>query len=154
MVPITLGQRHRRARRGWSGLLAATAVAAVVGGSFLAPAASARTHAKATKGTKVVKEVNRGTYGKILVTLKKRTLYIQPGGTCTAGCLTIWPPLLMPTGTTMPAGATGLGTVSMSEGLQVTFNGLPLYTFYTDTKKATGGEDVGSPPFFVAQVNG
>jgi predicted lipoprotein with Yx(FWY)xxD motif len=144
MVPITLGQRHRRARRGWSGLLAATAVAAVVGGSFLAPAASAQTHAKATKGT----------YGKILVTLKKRTLYIQPGGTCTAGCLTIWPPLLMPTGTTMPAGATGLGTVSMSEGLQVTFNGLPLYTFYTDTKKATGGEDVGSPPFFVAQVNG
>ena len=42
------------------------------------------------------------------------TLYIESSGTCTGGCLTIWPPLLMPKGKTKPAGvASGLGTTAL-----------------------------------------
>ena len=152
MVAISVGQRHRRVRRGWTALMAATTVAALVGGSFLDSAASARAH-KSPKPTKVVKEVVRGTFGEILTNKKGHTLYIDTSPPCTGGCLTIWPPLLMPKGKTVPGGVpSGLGTVSTSSGLQVTYGGMPLYTFYTDTKTSTNGENVGG--FVVAQVNG
>jgi predicted lipoprotein with Yx(FWY)xxD motif len=126
-----------------------------VGGLFLTSTASAQTvgKGKTPKPTKVVKEVVRGSFGEILTNKMGHTLYIQPGGTCTGGCLTIWPPLLMPKGKTVPGGvASGLGTVSTGSGLQVTYNGMPLYTFYTDTKTSTSGENVGG--FVVAQVSG
>lgn len=144
------GQHQTPSKHFWSGLTAVLTVVAFGAGSFSATAASAQADKKGSKPTKIVKEVTRGTYGEILTTLTKMTLYIQPGGTCTAGCLTVWPPLLMPAGKTVPAGATGLGTETTTSGLQVTYNGLPLYTFSTDTKKSTNGENVGG--FVVAQV--
>jgi len=125
-------------------------VVAWAGGSFLSPVASARTTAKTAKPTKVVKEATRSPYGLILTTVKKFALYIEPTGTCTGSCLAIWPPLLMPAGKTVPAGATGLGTVSTGAGLQVTYNSKPLYTFSSDTKKSVSGQGVGG--FVVAQV--
>lgn len=150
MASITQGQRHRRAGGAWSALLATTTAAALVGGAFLAPAASAQAHKKHKTAT-IVMEVNRKPYGKILTTAKKLTLYVQQTGTCTTTqCLDIWPPLLLPSGQTVPTGAPGLGTVSMSEGLQVTYNSMPLYTFYTDSKKSVNGEGQGG--FVVAQV--
>jgi predicted lipoprotein with Yx(FWY)xxD motif len=129
---------------------AALAVAGLAGGSFFASAASAQAEKKSPKPTKVVKEVTRSPYGEILTNLKKHALYIETSGTCTGSCLTIWPPLLMPKGKTVPAGATGLGTVSTGSGLQVTYNSMPLYTFYTDTAKSVNGNDDGG--FVVAQV--
>jgi predicted lipoprotein with Yx(FWY)xxD motif len=139
--------------RRWSGL-AAVATVTMVGGLVLSSTASAQVvgKSKTPKPTKVVKEVVRGTFGEILTNKKGHTLYIQPGGSCTGGCLTIWPPLFMPKGKTVPGGvSSGLGTVSTGSGLQVTYNGMPLYTFYTDTKTSTSGENVGG--FVVAQVS-
>lgn len=149
MTSITQGHRPRRAGGAWSALLAAATVAAFVGGAFASSAASAAAHKKHMAAPSV-KEVNRKPYGKILTTAKRLTLYIQPTGTCTGSCLVIWPPLLLPSGQTVPTGASDLGTVSMSEGLQVTYNSMPLYTFYTDSGKSVNGEGQGG--FVVAQV--
>jgi predicted lipoprotein with Yx(FWY)xxD motif len=58
---------------------------------------------------------------------------------CTGGCITTWPPLTVPTGTS-PTAATGisgqLGTITRTDGkgIQVTFNGLPLHFYSGDTK--------------------
>jgi predicted lipoprotein with Yx(FWY)xxD motif len=149
MASITQGQRHGRAAGAWSALLATATVAAMVGGAFVASTASAQSQKK-HKAATIVKVAKRKPYGKILTTAKMLTLYIQQTGTCTGSCLTIWPPLLMPSGQTVPTGTTGLGTVSMSEGLQVTYHSMPLYTFYTDSKKSVNGEGQGG--FVVAQV--
>jgi len=123
----------------------------VVVGAMGATAGAFAAPAKADKPVKVVIETVRGTFGEILTTTKHHTLYIEPSGTCTGGCLTIWPPLLMPKGKTKPAGvASGLGTTALGTRLQVTYEGKPLYTFYQDTKTSTSGENVGG--FVVAQV--
>ena len=61
---------------------------------------------------------------------------------CTGGCITKWPALTVPAGTTPTAGtgATGtIGTIARTDtngALQVTYNGLPLYFFSGD--KAAG----------------
>jgi hypothetical protein len=55
---------------------------------------------------------------------------------CTGGCLTVWPPLLLPAGQAQPIagpGVTGLGTITRPEGVQVTYHGMPLYTWFKDT---------------------
>lgn len=65
----------------------------------------------------VVQVVTRAPYGKMLATVAGRSLYIkttQPA--CTGGCLTIWPPLVMAAGKTVPKGVTGLGTASITVG--------------------------------------
>ena len=57
---------------------------------------------------------------------------------CNGGCATTWPPLTIASGTT-PTGGPGvtgqLGTITRADGsLQVTYKGLPLYFFHSDTK--------------------
>jgi len=57
---------------------------------------------------------------------------------CTGGCITKWPALTVPAGST-PAGGSGvtgkLGTITRTDdgSAQVTYNGLPLY-FYSGDK--------------------
>ena len=57
---------------------------------------------------------------------------------CTGGCITNWPPLTVASGQkpTGGPGVTGqLGTITRSDGSrQVTYKGLPLYFFHSDTK--------------------
>ncbi|MEO8898467.1 MAG: hypothetical protein ABI352_07865 [Candidatus Dormibacter sp.] len=58
---------------------------------------------------------------------------------CTGGCITTWPPLTVPAGTTPKAasGITGqLGTITRTDGhgIQVTYNGHPLHFYSGDTK--------------------
>jgi predicted lipoprotein with Yx(FWY)xxD motif len=126
-----------------------TVAVMTVGGLLATSAASARPEAGKTK---VVKETVRGSFGEILTDTKGLTLYIEPSGTCTGGCLTIWPPLLMPEGTTTPGGiSSGLGTAKRGARLQVTYEGKRLYTFYEDRGTSTKGEGVGG--FIVAQVS-
>jgi hypothetical protein len=61
-------------------------------------------------------------------------------------------PLLMAKGKTMPAGATGLGTVAFgAKRLQVTYNSSALYTFKGDTDTSANGN--GTAGFVVAQVS-
>ncbi len=74
------------------------------------------------------------------------TLYIfdmdTPGtntSACTGGCLSTWPALTVPAGTTPTAasGITGqLGTFTRADGtgIQVTYNGHPLHFYSGDTK--------------------
>jgi predicted lipoprotein with Yx(FWY)xxD motif len=147
---MTGGLKHTTGGR--RALAAVTIVAALGGGLFLDSAASAQT-GHAHKPVKIVKEVMRSPYGLILVNKKSHALYIDNAPPCTGSCLTIWPPLLMPAGKTMPAGATGLGTTPFGNGqLQVTYNSKPLFLFYTDNKKSVNGENVDD--FVVAQVSG
>jgi predicted lipoprotein with Yx(FWY)xxD motif len=73
---------------------------------------------------------------------------------CTGGCASAWPPLLSPAGApTSSANLPGkLGVLSDANGMQVTYNGHPLYTFANDTSAGmvTGN---GVENFLVATVN-
>ena len=90
----------------------------------------------------------------VLVDAQGLTLYHLSGEQngkwiCTsAACVKVWHPLAAPTGGA-PSGSVGsLGSVKRPGGaVQVTFKGLPLYTFVGDTKpgeaKGQGIKDVG-----------
>ena len=82
--------------------------------------------------------------GTILVAASNRhTVYRfnsdTPGvSNCKGGCISAWPPLSVSAGTT-PTGGTGvtgqLGTITRNDAsLQVTYKGLPLYFFHSDSK--------------------
>lgn len=144
-------QGRRQANRGWRGLAVVTTTM-TIGALFVTTTASAQVEAKKPKTATVVNETMRGSFGEILTTTTGLTLYIQQTGTCTGGCLTIWPPLLMPKGKTKPLGvSSGLGTAKQGHRRQVTYEGKRLYTFYTDSGTSTNGENVGG--FVVAQVS-
>jgi predicted lipoprotein with Yx(FWY)xxD motif len=120
---------HHRALPIRLGLLA-IAVAALI-----APAG-----AGAAQPTKlVVKKVPNRTLGKVvLANTKGRTLYslsVEKKGrfACTGACLGNWPPLLVRAGV-KPTGPVKLGTIKRPDGrTQVTYRGMPLYTFKGDT---------------------
>jgi predicted lipoprotein with Yx(FWY)xxD motif len=111
--------------------------------------------ASAGQATRVVaKQAQNATLGKtVLTTTKGRTLYSLSAETkgrfiCTATCLSTWHPLLIPAGT-KPKGPVKLGTIERPEGkTQVTYKGLPLYSFAGDTKagdaNGEGIKDVGT----------
>ena len=99
-------------------------------------------------GGPVIKTATVGTQGTLVVASSNgMTVYTftkdvanSGASTCTGGCLTKWPALTVPAGST-PAGAsdvTGkLGTITRADdgSAQVTYNGLPLY-FYSGDKAA------------------
>jgi predicted lipoprotein with Yx(FWY)xxD motif len=92
----------------------------------------------------------------ILTDSSGKTLYYFKPDTattsaCTGSCASIWPPELSPGGAPTSTGnLTGtLGVISDANGVQVTYNGHPLYTFASDTSAGmTSGEGVNN--FFVA----
>lgn len=117
---------------------------------FLIPAASA---APARQSTALVQVATNAAHGPILVDAQGMTLYdlsSEAGGTikCTGQCLTNWPPLLLPAGTTSPTGGPGvtgqLGVVARPDGTQqVTYDGFPLYRFAGDTAAGqTNGDGI------------
>jgi predicted lipoprotein with Yx(FWY)xxD motif len=98
----------------------------------------------------VVHEATRTGFGEILVTpTVGMALYTNPAG-CSAGCQSIWPPLLMPAGATVPKGAPCLGTAKLGKNLQVTYNKKRLYTFTGDHGHSVNGNGVAG--FHVAKV--
>ena len=124
---------------------------ALVGGSAMVmagvSAASVTHHATAAHATsaKVVTPAFRTGIGKMLVRpVTGRALYLLPKGSCTGSCLSIWPPLLMPSGATTPTGAMCLATVPFGTAgqLQVTYHGKPLYMFSSDTGHSVDGNGV------------
>jgi predicted lipoprotein with Yx(FWY)xxD motif len=127
------------------------AVAVVLAATTAVAGASAAT----TVSRVVAKSVRSKTLGRtILVTPKGMTLYslsAEKHGRfiCTTKvCLSLWTPLVVPRGTT-PTGAKTLATVRRPDGrFQVTYRGLPLYTFANDRKpgdaKGNGFKDVGT----------
>ena len=98
----------------------------------------------------VVETATVGSQGVVLVNHGGLTLYRStPDGTgksvCNGGCATAWHPLTVPAGTTKVSGASSisgsLGTITRSDGtLQVTYKGMPLYTFTGDM---SAGQDNG-----------
>lgn len=122
-------QRHR-ALLSISGVLVIGTIAAACGSSSGKPPAGGG-------GTAVtlVSTTNNSKLGTILVNNKGFALYTLKGnGACNAACSAIWPPLLV-TGSAKPtlgSGVTGLSTVKVSGGEQVTYHGMRLYTFTLD----------------------
>lgn len=101
------------------------------GGSSASPATGS-----GTIGTTSISGV-----GKVLTDANGMTLYhltTEKGGAiqCTGPCPTTWPPLLAAGGSAPAAGSgvTGkLGTITRPDGgVQVTYNGMPLYTYSGD----------------------
>jgi predicted lipoprotein with Yx(FWY)xxD motif len=116
----------------------------IASGCFaLTPAMAGSAWARDLQSTAVVQVATIPTYGSVLVNSSGMTLYYltsEANGAikCTGGCLSAWPPLTVPAGTTsvpLPAGATGqMGVITRPDGtLQVTYNGYPLYLFAGDT---------------------
>lgn len=109
----------------------------------------------------VVDVAQTGSAGPILVNHAGLTLYrYTPDGTgksvCNGGCATAWPPLTVPAGTTKVTGASAigsgsLGTITRSDGsLQVTYKGMPLYTYTGDMAPGqTNGQGAGGIWFYV-----
>jgi predicted lipoprotein with Yx(FWY)xxD motif len=124
--------------------LAGALVLAACGGSTKAATPGSPSSSPATTGSAVVELRNIPGFGSALTTAAGKALYTYTAdsagmSTCTGACLQFWPALLVPAGSSASlggAGVTGLATISASGGTQVTFNGMPLYTFVNDTKAA------------------
>lgn len=129
-------------------------VAALMLAAVLAVSAVAVPMALARGSKTVVGEATAPSLHKTVLTdTKGLTLYslsVEKNGKfiCTGSCTKTWFPLLVAAGT-KPKGPVKLGTIKRPEGkMQVTFKGLPLYTFDGDTKKGQangeGFKDVGT----------
>jgi len=121
----------------------------VVGIAVISVAASSA----ATKSVVEVK-MNAKLHASILVNRQGMTLYSLSAEThgrfiCTdKACLSLWKPLVVPKGA-KPTGTTKLATVKRPDGrTQVTYRGLPLYSFNEDRKPGditgNGFKDVGT----------
>ena len=146
-IGVNSGRRRRLVMR--------TTTAVVVVGSLAAVAADVSA-AQAAPGTtpklKVVKVVTRHKFGKMLATVKGRSLYYIPSNKCNKKCLAFWPPLLMPKSSkAIPTGVTCLSTLKFGKTRrQVAYRGHRLFTFVGDHgTSVTGDHQAG---FLVAKV--
>jgi predicted lipoprotein with Yx(FWY)xxD motif len=137
--------RRRRATHG----LYALAIAALLAMSAIAAPMALANGSKTVAGDATAPKLHK----TVLTNTKGLTLYTLSGETngkficTTAECLKAWPPLLVTPGTT-PKGPVKLGTIKNPEGkTQVTFKGMPVYTFEGDSEKGEangeGLKDVG-----------
>jgi predicted lipoprotein with Yx(FWY)xxD motif len=123
----------------------------------VAPSSQAGTTPSSSEGTSaVVKTTSNATLGTtVLVDAQGMTLYRLSGEQsgkfiCTsASCLQVWHPVKA-SGGSEPSGSVGsLGTVKRPDGTeQVTYKGMPLYTFAQDQQPGQAGgqglKDVGT----------
>jgi len=140
----------RRLRRHLARASLATMAVAVLGALSSAAYAAGATVDIATTAS----------FGTVLTDAQGFALYTFPSdhngmSACTGACVSVWPALTVPAGTTPTAGTGVSGTVAsvlQANGTyQVTYNGAPLYTFVGDTTAgAVTGNNVGG--FKVVQV--
>jgi predicted lipoprotein with Yx(FWY)xxD motif len=107
------------------------------------------------RGSKVVAKEAKVMGKTILTTTNGHTLYslsVEKRGkficTKSSGCTALWHPLKVAAGV-KPKGPVKLGTIKRPEGgVQVTYRGLPLYTFIEDKRagqlEGEGVKDVGT----------
>jgi predicted lipoprotein with Yx(FWY)xxD motif len=143
----SIRSRSTRSRRGARSLSLLALTAVLVVSAIAVPMALA-------KGSKTVAgEASAPSLHKtVLTNTKGLTLYslsVEKNGKfiCTGSCTSTWPPLLVAAGT-KPKGPVALATIKRPEGkTQVTFKGMPVYTFDGDSKKGEangeGIKDVG-----------
>jgi predicted lipoprotein with Yx(FWY)xxD motif len=127
--------RHRVQRAA-----AVAAGVATLGGSLLlsfpGPASAAVSHPT------TIKVVHNKKWGNLLALSNGDTIYrfdSDPKGksTCSGKCATIWPPVVLAAGqkSAIGKGVKDLGTIMRADGAhQVTYEGIPLYTFLYDKK--------------------
>jgi predicted lipoprotein with Yx(FWY)xxD motif len=80
----------------------------------------------------------------------------EAASACTGGCATAWPAITTTSATPTVTGVTGtIGTIPTADGgKQITVNGLPLYTYASDTAKGDiKGQGVGGT-WWVAGADG
>jgi predicted lipoprotein with Yx(FWY)xxD motif len=166
--------RARHARWALAAVLGAVLVtAAACSSGSASPTTTSGSHSSASTSTtaggsttsstssSVVDVAQQASAGPILVNHAGLTLYrYTPDGTgksvCNGGCATAWPPLTVPAGTTEVSGASAiesgsLGTITRSDGtLQVTYKGMPLYTYTGDMAPGqTNGQGAGGIWFYI-----
>lgn len=139
---------------GISGLVLMGTIAAACGGSGGSGSSTTTTKAPGARGTQAtttaVDTKANSKLGTILVDGKGFTLYrlstdSTNKSTCDAACAQIWPPLLVTGGGSPVAGSgvSGLGMIKVAAGEQVTYHGMPLYTYAGDTAPGqTNGQDL------------
>ena len=135
------------------------AAAGCSSGSATPASTSTSSSASGSGGVATVTVASKTSVGSVFTNAQGMTLYHYtpdtPGvSTCTGGCATIWPPLVLPAGTTAPVagkGVDGLGTITRSDGtVQVTYDKEPLYTFSGDRSPTDAkGQGVGGTWFAV-----
>jgi predicted lipoprotein with Yx(FWY)xxD motif len=134
-----VGRPRRRLATLVSGVLAlATAAESVALTASPAMAQAAPTTITVEKNT---------PWGPILATSTGRTVYrfvkdALNKSNCSGACTVAWPPVLLAKGQTKPdgKGVSHLGVIMRSNGShQVTYEGIPLYTFVRDTKGSIDG---------------
>ena len=140
----TRSKSRRRARN-----LAALLLAAVLAVSAVAVPTALAGGSKTVVGEATAPSLHK----TVLTNIKGMTLYslsVEKNGKfiCTGSCTSTWLPLVVAAGT-KPKGPVALGTIRRPEGkIQVTFKGLPLYTFDGDSRKGDargeGFKDVGT----------
>ncbi len=151
------------ALRGWRHRHGVVARGAVVAGalSLLATTGVVAMSAPAQAGVRreVVVTLWKSPHdGKVLVTTRGFALYTygrdrKDHSNCAGGCLALWPPLLVAKGVVpLGRGVAGIGVMTRSNGQrQVTFRGLPLYLFKSDTRRdEVNGQNVAD--FHVAHL--
>lgn len=130
--PTRIGRRGRRTRRG---------AALLVGGSLILAIGPPTLGGAASSPTTITVAQNK-TWGPTLTLKDGRTLYrLTKDSTnksvCTGQCATIWLPVLLASGQKTPVGSgvSHLGSFTRANGThQVTYEGIPLYTFSGDKK--------------------
>jgi predicted lipoprotein with Yx(FWY)xxD motif len=121
----------------------------------------------AERGRITVDAASAGGLGTVLVTNKGFALYIYAPDaarsvTCTGGCATAWPPLLVQAGQNVAAGPGVrpglLGTLpNPGGGRVVTYHGWPLYTYLGDAapgRAAGQGADDDGGYWYVMRPSG
>jgi predicted lipoprotein with Yx(FWY)xxD motif len=124
-----------------------------------APAGAAQSSSSSSSGGVVTIETKTGAMGTYLTNGNGKSLYMFASDTsskssCTGQCLTYWPPV---TGTATASGganASLLGSITGTNGTQVTYAGHPLYTFAEDNSpgdtKGQGSTNFGAKWWLVA----
>jgi predicted lipoprotein with Yx(FWY)xxD motif len=147
---LTCRSRFSNARTAGLRWMAIVCVGAVALSAYGLVGPPAFASAKSSSAPKVsVRTRKLSGVGTVYVDARGRTLYTLTNAgqsvACTGACVAVWPPLLIPAGST-PKGAkgvTGLGLVP--GGQQVTAAGLPLYRFSGDSKAGqANGEGISS----------
>ena len=145
------GSRGQRAR--FSIFVAGALTAALSLTALVGPATASPRPSLPATAMVAVKAATVAKYGKILENQKGLPLYYDTADKppkhldCTGGCLSAWPPLVVPKGQKKVAvgkGVTGISTIKDANGVQVTWKSKPLYTFASDSKGNVTGDGAGN----------
>ena len=118
-------------------------------------AANSQSNASQAQAGGAVRSASNSALGAtVLTNARGMTLYAlsaEQGGKfiCTGSCLQVWHPVSAAAGAQPQGGVGSLGTIKRPDGgEQVTYKGMPLYTFASDTQpgdaKGQGLKDVGT----------